>query len=146
MFCSFRVLPVSTSGPQLDVQGGNSQLLAPLSHILSRQHSSIRGGLVSVGLHLHPTSNTADCFSEDQKEGKLIQKMITRIQWQNSPEKILFTQKQKDNLNLWLFPSKKILGTIYNEMEKKKCLYMLHGMYHFIRNHIIGLYEMKPKI
>lgn len=74
---AFRVSPVSTSGPQLDVQSGDPQLLAPLSHILSRQHSSIRRGLVSVGLHLHPTSNTADCFPEDQEEGKLIQKMIT---------------------------------------------------------------------
>ncbi len=77
MGCAFRISPVSTSGPQLDVQSGDPQLLAPLSHILSCQHSSIRRGLVSVGLHLHPTGNTADCFSEDQEEGKLIQKMIT---------------------------------------------------------------------
>jgi len=45
------------------VQSGNAQFLASSSNILSSQHSSIWGGLVTVGLDLHTTSNTADGFT-----------------------------------------------------------------------------------
>lgn len=53
-------VPVSSSGSQLDVQGGDPQLLAALGHILSGQHGSVWRRLVSVRLHLHPTGHTAD--------------------------------------------------------------------------------------
>lgn len=59
--------PVPAGGPQFDVQGGDAQLLAPLSYILSSQHGSVGRGLVSVGLHLHPAGHTADCFSASKR-------------------------------------------------------------------------------
>jgi len=126
---SVKVSPVSTSGPQLDVQGSDPQLLAPLSHILSRQHRSIRGGLVSVGLHLHPTSNTADRFSEDQEEGKLNQKMITtRMQHQITSKDFIHTQKlSQHHMDLNFLPRK----------------YWAHNL---MKNKTIGLYKRKNKI
>lgn len=54
--------PVSSSGSQLDVQSSDSKLFAALGDILSRQHGSIWRRLISVCLHLHATSHTADRF------------------------------------------------------------------------------------
>lgn len=55
-------VPVSSCGPEFDVQGSDAQLLAPLGHILGSQHGCIWRGLISVSLHLHPTSHSADGF------------------------------------------------------------------------------------
>lgn len=44
------------------MQGSDAQLLAPLGHILGSQHGCIWRGLISVSLHLHPTSHSADGF------------------------------------------------------------------------------------
>lgn len=55
-------VPVASSGSQLDVQSSDSKLFAALGHILSGQHGSIWRRLISVCLHLHPTSHTADRF------------------------------------------------------------------------------------
>ena len=44
------------------MEGSDPQLLASLGYILGSQHGSVWRGLVSVSLHLHPTSDTADGF------------------------------------------------------------------------------------
>lgn len=63
-------VPVSSSGSQLDVQSSDSKLFAALGHILSGQHGSIRRRLVSVCLHLHPTSHAADRFPGNKRNGQ----------------------------------------------------------------------------
>jgi len=45
------------------VQSRDAQLLASSSHILGRQHGSVGGRLVTVGLDLHPACHTADGFA-----------------------------------------------------------------------------------
>jgi hypothetical protein len=47
----------------LDVQGIDTKLLAPGCDVLSRQHGSIRGRLITIGLDLHSASDTADCLA-----------------------------------------------------------------------------------
>jgi hypothetical protein len=47
----------TTSGADLDVEGGDAELLAAGGHILSGKHSRVGGGLVTIGLHLHATSD-----------------------------------------------------------------------------------------
>ena len=42
------------------MEGSDAQLLASLGYILGSQHGSIWRGLISVSLHLHPTSYMAD--------------------------------------------------------------------------------------
>lgn len=54
---------VTTSGPDLDVEGGDAQLLAAGGDVLSSQHGSVGGGLVTVSLDLHTTGDTADGFT-----------------------------------------------------------------------------------
>lgn len=50
-----------TSGStDLDVQGGDAELLAADGDVLSGQHGGVGGGLVTVGLDLHATGDTAD--------------------------------------------------------------------------------------
>ena len=49
----FRSLgPISSCGPEFDVEGSDAQLLASLGYILGSQHGSIWRGLISVSLHL----------------------------------------------------------------------------------------------
>lgn len=55
-------VPIAASSTQLDVQGSDAQFLAPLGNILGCQHSCVGRRLVSVGLHFHATSHTADGF------------------------------------------------------------------------------------
>lgn len=55
-------VPVSSGGSQLDVQSCDPELLAALSDVLSCQHGGVWRRLVSVGLHLHPAGDTADCL------------------------------------------------------------------------------------
>lgn len=52
----------TTSSSDLNVDGGNTNLLTLLSDILSGQHGSVWGGLVSVGLNLHTTSDSGNGF------------------------------------------------------------------------------------
>ena len=55
---------VLTSGStDLDVESSDAQFLAAGSNILSSQHSSVWGRLVTIGLDLHSTGNTADGFA-----------------------------------------------------------------------------------
>jgi len=64
MFQCAGVKPQRTSGgTDLDVESSDSQLLATDSDILSSQHSSVWGRLVTVGLDLHSTSDTSDGFT-----------------------------------------------------------------------------------
>ena len=52
----------TASRSQFDVDGSDTDLLAFLSNILSSQHGGVWGGLVSVGLDLHTTSDSGDGF------------------------------------------------------------------------------------
>jgi hypothetical protein len=51
---------LTTSGTDLDVEGSDAELLAADSDVLSGQHGGVGGRLVTVGLDLHATSDTAD--------------------------------------------------------------------------------------
>lgn len=53
----------TTSGSDLDVEGVDAELLASGSDVLSSQHGSVGGGLVTIGLDLHTTSDSADGFT-----------------------------------------------------------------------------------
>lgn len=64
--------PISSCSPEFDVEGSDAQLLAPLGYILGSQHGSIWRGLISISLHLHPTSHTADSFSENKSTRSLL--------------------------------------------------------------------------
>lgn len=57
---------VTTSGTDLDVQGGDAQLLAASGDVLSSQHGGVGRRLVTVGLDLHSTGDTADGFAATQ--------------------------------------------------------------------------------
>ena len=57
---SVHVLPVSSGGSELDVQGGDAELLAALSDVLCGQHGGVWGRLISVCLHLHTAGHSAD--------------------------------------------------------------------------------------
>ena len=47
-------------GTDLDVQAVDAELLASGGNVLSSQHGSVGRGLVTVGLDLHATGDTAD--------------------------------------------------------------------------------------
>lgn len=51
---------VTSRGADLDVQSVDAKLLAADGDILSSQHGSVGGRLVTVGLDLHTTGNTGD--------------------------------------------------------------------------------------
>lgn len=53
----------TTSGTDLDVQGSDAELLAAGGDVLGSQHGGVGGGLVTVGLDLHATGDTADGFA-----------------------------------------------------------------------------------
>lgn len=53
----------TTSGTDLDVEGSDAELLAAGRDVLSSQHGSVGRRLVTVGLDLHTTGNTADGFA-----------------------------------------------------------------------------------
>lgn len=65
-------LPISSRGPEFDVESSDAQLLAPLGYILGSQHGSIWRRLISVCLYLHPTSYTADGFPGDKSTGSFL--------------------------------------------------------------------------
>ena len=54
---------LTSSSSNLDMEGVDPQFLAPRSDILSRQHSSIGRGFVSICLDFHSASNTGDGFT-----------------------------------------------------------------------------------
>lgn len=51
---------VTAGSADLDVKGGDTDLLAAGSDVLSSQHGGVGGGLVTIGLDLHATGDTAD--------------------------------------------------------------------------------------
>lgn len=58
---------VTTSGADLDVEGGDAEFLASLSDVLRGQHGCVRGGFVTVSLDLHASGDTADGFAATGK-------------------------------------------------------------------------------
>lgn len=56
----------STDGSELNVEGGDTELLATSSDVLSGKHRSVRRRLVSVGLNLHSSSDSDDSLSSRQ--------------------------------------------------------------------------------
>lgn len=57
---------VTTGGTDLDVEGSDADLLAAGSDVLGGQHGGVGGGLVTVGLDLHSTGDTADGLATGQ--------------------------------------------------------------------------------
>lgn len=45
------------------MESSDAELLAADGDVLSSQHGGVRGGLVTVGLDLHATGDTADGFA-----------------------------------------------------------------------------------
>ena len=54
---------LTTGSPDLDVEGSDAELLAAGSDVLGSQHGGVWRGLVTVGLDLHTTGDTADGFA-----------------------------------------------------------------------------------
>lgn len=54
---------VSTSGSDLDVQGGDAEFLASLGNVLSCQHGGVGRGLVTIGLDFHASGHSRDGFA-----------------------------------------------------------------------------------
>jgi len=54
---------LTSCSTDLDMQSVDAQFLATSRDILSRQHSGVRGGLVTVCLDLHATCDTSDGFA-----------------------------------------------------------------------------------
>ena len=57
---------VTTGGTELDVKGGDTDLLALDGNILGSQHGGVRGGLITIGLDLHTSGDTGDGFTTGQ--------------------------------------------------------------------------------
>merc|ERR1719350_1193713 len=57
---------VAACSTQLDVEGGDSQNLDLLSHVLSGQHSGVGGSFVPVSLDLHASGDTGDGLATGQ--------------------------------------------------------------------------------
>ena len=103
-----RALPIPSCGPEFDVEGSDPELLASLGYILGSQHGSVWRGLVSVSLHLHPTSDTADGFPGNKSTGSSLS-YPSRIQSAYHTLKIKSStaqegQRMKVNLNIILIP------------------------------------------
>ena len=64
MTCGKCLTDVLTSGStDLDVESVDAQFLASNSNVLSSQHSSVWGRLVTVCLDLHASGDTSDGFA-----------------------------------------------------------------------------------
>merc|ERR1719509_240940 len=94
---------VSSGGTKLDVQGGDAERLNFLSDILGSQHSSVRGCLVPVSLHLHAASNSGDGFTARQV-GDVDESVVERGEdVSHSEHKLTFANLgTKGNLDLLL--------------------------------------------
>lgn len=57
---------VTTGGADLDVEGVDAELLALGSDVLGSQHGSVGGGLITISLHLHTTSDTDNSLTTSQ--------------------------------------------------------------------------------
>ena len=53
----------TAGGTELDVKGSDADLLAADGNVLRGKHGSVRGRLVTIGLHLHAASHTRDSFA-----------------------------------------------------------------------------------
>lgn len=62
----------TTRGTDLDVEGSDAKLLATSSNVLSGQHGSVGGRLVTVSLDLHATSDTANGFATTTSNDQLL--------------------------------------------------------------------------
>jgi len=80
---------LATSGTQLDVDGGDTELLDTGSAIVSGQHCGVRGSLITISLHLHTTGGTAQSLSAGQ-----ISNVLQIIKYRFN--KIIFTLNQTE--------------------------------------------------
>lgn len=76
----------TTSGTDLDVKGVDAQLLASRSDVLSSQHGSVGGGLVTVGLDLHTTSHTGDGLATTIEDVRMPTFVYRRLKKKRPPE------------------------------------------------------------
>lgn len=56
-------IKLTTSSTDLDVESSDAELLAAGRDVLGSQHGGVGRGLVTIGLDLHTTGNTADGFA-----------------------------------------------------------------------------------
>merc|ERR1719249_634717 len=94
---------VSTGGTELDMQSSDSKSLNFLSNVLGSQHSSIGRRFISVSLHLHTTSNSADGFTS-RDISYMDESIVERsIDVSHTKYKLSLTNlRSKRNLNLLL--------------------------------------------
>lgn len=57
---------VATGGSHLNVYGGDAQLLGLGGSVHGGKHGSVRGGLITISLHLHATSDTGQSLTTRQ--------------------------------------------------------------------------------
>jgi hypothetical protein len=57
----------TASSTNLDVKSVDTKLLAANSDVLSSQHGSVGGGLITIGFDLHTTGDTNDCLAATRK-------------------------------------------------------------------------------
>lgn len=82
------------------MESGDTQLLAAGSDVLSSQHGSVGGGLVTVSLDLHATSDTADGLTAT----KIIQNVSLRAhKYLESPSSIV-SLSRKGGVIVWPRP------------------------------------------
>merc|ERR1711959_175626 len=79
---------VSSGRPQLDVKGGDSELLAPDGDVLGGKHSSVWARLVSVGLDLHSSGDTNERLSPGEI-GDVNERVVERREDVHDPENVL---------------------------------------------------------
>jgi hypothetical protein len=60
------LVSVSTSGSELDVDCSDVELLEAVDNVNSCLHGRVRRALVTVGLHLHTSSNTGKGFAASE--------------------------------------------------------------------------------
>ena len=104
------VLPVSSGGSELDVQGSDAQLLAALGDVLGGQHGSVWRRLISVCLHLHTAGHSADRLPGNQTMTK---KLDTGV-WDPSEYILKKTQRM-----MTYFPERSVTWTKVSLKEAK---------------------------
>ena len=79
---------VSSGRSELDVERGDSELLAPHGDVLGGKHSSVGARLVTIGFHLHTTSDTNERLPSGDI-GHMDESVVERGEDMDDPEDVL---------------------------------------------------------
>ena len=79
---------VSSGRSELDVERGDSELLAPHGDVLGGKHSSVGARLVTIGFHLHTTSDTDERLPSGDI-GDMDESVVERGEDMDDPEDVL---------------------------------------------------------